>query len=63
MSRKFKIRDQETVHFVTFTTIQWLDQPVGGQVYLQEPSIATFSLTVFDIAKRTKGWKFMPTVL
>jgi len=25
MSRKFKIRDQETVHFVTFTTIQWLD--------------------------------------
>ena len=25
MSRKFKIRDQEAVHFVTFTTIQWLD--------------------------------------
>ena len=25
MSRKFKIRDQEAVHFVTFTTIHWLD--------------------------------------
>ena len=25
MSSKFKIRDQEAVHFVTFTTIQWLD--------------------------------------
>jgi putative transposase len=25
MSRKFKIRDQEAVHFVTFTVIQWLD--------------------------------------
>ena len=25
MSRKFKILDQEAVHFVTFTTIQWLD--------------------------------------
>jgi putative transposase len=25
MSRQFKIRDQEAVHFVTFTTIQWLD--------------------------------------
>jgi REP element-mobilizing transposase RayT len=25
MSRKFKIRDQEAVHFVTFTIIQWLD--------------------------------------
>jgi putative transposase len=25
MSRKFKIRDQEAVHFVTFTTIYWLD--------------------------------------
>ena len=25
MSRKFKIRDQEAVHFVTFTTILWLD--------------------------------------
>jgi putative transposase len=25
MSRKYKIRDQEAVHFVTFTVIQWLD--------------------------------------
>jgi putative transposase len=25
MSRKFKIRDQEAVYFVTFTIIQWLD--------------------------------------
>ena len=25
MSRKFKIRDQEAVHFVTFTVIHWLD--------------------------------------
>ena len=25
MSRKFKIRDQEAVYFVTFTVIQWLD--------------------------------------
>jgi putative transposase len=25
MSRKYKIRDQEAVHFVTFTTIYWLD--------------------------------------
>ena len=25
MSRKFKIRDQEAVHFVTFTIIHWLD--------------------------------------
>src|SRR5687768_13477968 len=25
MSRKFKIRDPEAVHFVAFTTIHWLD--------------------------------------
>jgi len=25
MSQKFKVRDQEAVHFVTFTVIQWLD--------------------------------------
>lgn len=25
MSRKYKIRDQEKLHFVTFTIIQWLD--------------------------------------
>jgi putative transposase len=25
MSRKYKIRDQDKVHFVTFTVIQWLD--------------------------------------
>jgi putative transposase len=25
MSRKYKIRDQEKVHFVTFTVIDWLD--------------------------------------
>jgi len=25
MSRKFKIRDQEAIYFVTFTVIQWLD--------------------------------------
>ena len=25
MSRKFKIRDQEAVHFVAFTIIHWLD--------------------------------------
>ena len=25
MSRKFKIRDQEAVHHVTFTVIYWLD--------------------------------------
>ena len=25
MSSKYKIRDQEAVHFVTFTVIQWLD--------------------------------------
>jgi len=25
VSRKFKIRDQEAVHFITFTTIHWLD--------------------------------------
>jgi putative transposase len=25
MSRKYKFRDQEAVHFVTFTTIYWLD--------------------------------------
>ena len=31
MSRKFKIRDQEAVHFVAFTTIHWLDPPVVGQ--------------------------------
>ena len=27
MSWKFKIRDQEAVHFVTFTTVYWLDPP------------------------------------
>jgi hypothetical protein len=36
MSRKLKIRDQEAVHFVTFTTIQWLDPPVVGHVFLQD---------------------------
>ncbi|MCB0494244.1 MAG: transposase [Cyclobacteriaceae bacterium] len=25
MSRKYKIRDQEKLHFVTFTIVQWLD--------------------------------------
>ena len=25
MSRKYKIRDQDKLHFVTFTIIQWLD--------------------------------------
>jgi len=25
MSRKYKIRDQDKLHFVTFTVIQWLD--------------------------------------
>jgi hypothetical protein len=56
MSRKFKIRDQEAVHFVILTTIQWPD-------ILREPNTATFFLMAFDIAKRTKDWKFMPTVL
>jgi REP element-mobilizing transposase RayT len=31
MSRKFKFRDQEAVHFVTFTVIQWLDVFVRPQ--------------------------------
>ena len=37
MSRKFKIRDQEAVHFVTFTVIQWLDifiRPEYGDIFL-----------------------------
>ncbi len=25
MSRKYKVRDQDKLHFVTFTVIQWLD--------------------------------------
>ena len=29
MSRKYKIRDQDKLYFVTFTVIQWLDPPVG----------------------------------
>jgi len=38
MSRKFKIRDQEAVHFVTFTVIQWLDifiRPEYRDVFLE----------------------------
>ena len=33
MSRKFKIRDQEAVHFVTFTIVQWLDVSEGAEEY------------------------------
>src|SRR5688572_25060848 len=54
MSRKFKIRDQEAVILLP-------SQPFNGLTFLPEPNIATFSLIAFDIAKRTKGWKFMPT--
>ena len=38
MSRKSKIRDQEAVHFVTFTVIQWLDifiRPEYRDVFLE----------------------------
>jgi putative transposase len=38
MSRKFKIRDQEAVHFVTFTVIQWLDvfiRPEYRDIFLE----------------------------
>ena len=40
MSRKFKIRDQEAVHFVTFTNIQWLDPPVFQDGVSQHPGAA-----------------------
>ena len=56
MSRKFKIRDQEAVHFVTFTTIHWLD------VFIRAEYRDIF-LTVFVIVKRTKDWKYMRIVL
>jgi hypothetical protein len=37
-----RIRDQEAVHFVTFTTIQWLDPPLGGHVSLYELNTEIF---------------------
>jgi hypothetical protein len=56
MSRKFKIRDQEAVHFVTFTIS-------NGLMCLSGLNTEISFLRVFDIAKRTKDLKYMPIVL
>ncbi len=43
MSRKYKIRDQDKLYFVTFTVIKWLDPPVADTVFLsEEESVKTF---------------------
>jgi hypothetical protein len=56
MSRKFKIRDQEAVHFVTFTIIHWLD------VFIRAEYRDIF-LDSIRYCQRTKDLKSMPIVL
>jgi hypothetical protein len=41
MSDGYKIRDQTLPHFVTATVVDWVDQPAGGQVFLQEKTTET----------------------
>jgi hypothetical protein len=63
MSRKYKIRDQDKLYFVTFTVIQWLDPPVADTAFLSEESIRTFFSKASDIANNIKDWKFVPIAL
>ena len=55
MSRKYKIRDQNALYFVTFTVINWLDAylPVGR--FLLGKSIATFFWIAFRYCQKHKG--------
>ena len=56
MSRKYKIRDQDKLYFVTFTVIQWLD-------VFSSDSIEISFWIAYAIAKRIKAWKYAPIAL
>ena len=55
MSRKYKIRDQDKLYFVTFTVIHWLDVFIRREYQ----NTVIFSWTVFVFVKRTKDWKYV----
>ncbi len=54
MNHKFKIPDQEAVHFVTFTTIHWLDRAKARQVFLFDRYIEMFFWKAFASAKKQR---------
>ena len=55
MGRKFKIGDQEAVHFVTFTTIRWLDQPVGRTSIFTRAEYRDIFLDSIRYCQKNKG--------
>ena len=57
MSRKYKIRDQDKLYFVTFTVIAWLD------VFIRQEYRDIFLDSLKVLSKATKDWRFAPIVL
>jgi putative transposase len=55
MSRKYKIRDQERLYFVTFTVIEWIDL-FSRQVYRD------IFLDSLRFCQTKKVWTYVPIV-
>jgi len=55
MSRKYKIHNQSSIYFVTFTVIDWID------VFIRD-EYRSVVLTASGIARKTKVLKFMHIV-
>ena len=53
MSRKYKIRDQEKVHFVTFTVINWIEVFIESVRYCQQNKGLEVGVTLVTERKTT----------